>query len=99
MQPARIAVRVSRSLGVDLTDGDSLDAALAHADAVVDTTNCTATGRDEAVAYFVPVYRRPPSTSGSPGRYSLAPPSTEHLGPGHGCHRLLSRDGVLLREL
>ncbi len=45
-------VRISRSLGVDLTNGDGLDAALTHADAVVDTTNCTATGRDEAVAYF-----------------------------------------------
>ncbi|MDM4784235.1 NAD(P)H-binding protein [Micromonospora sp. b486] len=45
-------VRISRSLGLDLTNGDGLDAALTQADAVVDTTNCTAIGRDEAVAYF-----------------------------------------------
>ncbi|MEU7020801.1 NAD(P)H-binding protein [Streptomyces sp. NPDC046203] len=45
-------VRVSRSLGVDLTTGEGLDAALAGVDAVVDATNCTATDRDEAVAYF-----------------------------------------------
>lgn len=46
------AVRISRSLGVDLTDGDSLDAALTHVDAVIDATNHAAAGRDEAVAYF-----------------------------------------------
>ncbi|MFF0310529.1 SDR family oxidoreductase [Streptosporangium sp. NPDC004379] len=45
-------VRVSRSLGVDLTTGEGLDAALAGVDAVVDATNSTATDRDEAVAYF-----------------------------------------------
>ncbi|GGP84792.1 SDR family oxidoreductase [Streptosporangium pseudovulgare] len=45
-------IRVSRSLGVDLTTGDGLDAALAGVEAVVDATNCTATDRDEAVAYF-----------------------------------------------
>ncbi len=37
---------------MDLTNGDGLDAALTHAVAVVETTNCTGTGRDEAVAYF-----------------------------------------------
>ncbi|GAA3429931.1 NAD(P)H-binding protein [Streptosporangium nondiastaticum] len=45
-------IRVSRSLGVDLTTGDGLDAALTGVEAVVDATNCTATDRDEAVAYF-----------------------------------------------
>ncbi|MGV9328314.1 SDR family oxidoreductase [Streptosporangium sandarakinum] len=45
-------IRISRSLGVDLTTGDGLDAALTGAEAVVDATNCTATDRDEAVAYF-----------------------------------------------
>ncbi len=45
-------VRVSRSLGVDLSTGDGLDAALTGAEAVVDTTNSAATDRDEAVAYF-----------------------------------------------
>ncbi|MGJ3561841.1 SDR family oxidoreductase [Streptomyces sp. INA 01156] len=45
-------VRISRSLGVDLTTGDGLDAALTGVEAVVDATNCTATDRDEAVAYF-----------------------------------------------
>lgn len=37
---------------MDLATGDGLDAALAGVEAVVDTTNCTATDRDEAVAYF-----------------------------------------------
>jgi uncharacterized protein YbjT (DUF2867 family) len=45
-------VRISRSLGVDLTTGAGLDEALAGVEAVIDTTNCTATDRDEAVAYF-----------------------------------------------
>ncbi|WP_172385245.1 SDR family oxidoreductase [Streptomyces sp. MNP-20] len=45
-------VRVSRSLGVDLTTGEGLDAALAGVDAVVDTTNCTAADPAETVAYF-----------------------------------------------
>ncbi|MEU9608325.1 SDR family oxidoreductase [Streptomyces sp. NPDC048057] len=45
-------VRISRSLGVDLTTGAGLDDALAGVAAVVDATNSTATDRDEAVAYF-----------------------------------------------
>ncbi|MEU5977754.1 SDR family oxidoreductase [Streptomyces sp. NPDC047315] len=45
-------VRISRSLGVDLTTGAGLDDALAGVAAVVDATNCAATDRDEAVAYF-----------------------------------------------
>ncbi|MEU6157894.1 NAD(P)H-binding protein [Streptomyces sp. NPDC047130] len=45
-------VRVSRSLGVDLTTGEGLDAALEGVEAVVDATNGTATDREEAVAYF-----------------------------------------------
>ncbi|MFI7213933.1 SDR family oxidoreductase [Micromonospora maritima] len=45
-------VRISRSLGVDLTDGYGLDAALTGVDAVIDASNCPATDRDEAVAYF-----------------------------------------------
>ena len=45
-------VGISRSVGVDLLTGDGLDDALAHVDAVVDTTNSPATDRDEAVAYF-----------------------------------------------
>ncbi|MFF0574830.1 SDR family oxidoreductase [Streptosporangium saharense] len=45
-------VRVSRSLGVDLTTGEGLDAALAGVDAVVDATNAGPGDRDETVAYF-----------------------------------------------
>lgn len=45
-------VRISRSLGVDLTTGAGLDAALAGVDAVVDTTNFGGTDRAEAVAHF-----------------------------------------------
>lgn len=46
------AVRVSRSLGVDLTTGAGLDDALAGVDAVVDATNHTGTERSETVAYL-----------------------------------------------
>lgn len=45
-------VRISRSLGVDLSTGDGLDEALAGVEAVVDTTNVLAGERSEAVAYF-----------------------------------------------
>jgi uncharacterized protein YbjT (DUF2867 family) len=45
-------VRISRSLGVDLTTGAGLDEALAGVEAVIDATNGPATDRDEAVAYF-----------------------------------------------
>lgn len=45
-------VRISRSLGVDLTTGEGLDAALAGVEAVVDTTNSTAADHDEVVAYL-----------------------------------------------
>lgn len=50
-------VRISRSLGVDLLTGEGLDAALAGVDAVVDTTNCTATDPEETVAFFGTVTR------------------------------------------
>ncbi|MER5479577.1 NAD(P)H-binding protein [Streptomyces sp. NPDC002734] len=45
-------VRISRSLGVDLTTGEGLDAALTGVEAVVDATNGPAADRDEAVAFF-----------------------------------------------
>jgi uncharacterized protein YbjT (DUF2867 family) len=45
-------VRISRSLGVDLTTGDGLDEALAGVQAVVDASNGPATDRAETVAYF-----------------------------------------------
>nr|WP_159945063.1 MULTISPECIES: NAD(P)H-binding protein [unclassified Nocardiopsis] len=45
-------VRVSRSLGVDLTTGQGLDDALTGVEAVVDAVNHTGTDRAEAVAYF-----------------------------------------------
>ncbi|MFI6284400.1 SDR family oxidoreductase [Streptomyces sp. NPDC051018] len=51
-QAGHHVVRISRSLGVDLTTGDGLAPALTGVDAVVDATNCTATDRDEAVTYF-----------------------------------------------
>ncbi|MEU1199889.1 NAD(P)H-binding protein [Streptomyces sp. NPDC005813] len=50
-------VRISRSLGVDLTTGDGLDAALRGVDAVVDATSHEATDRDEAVAFFATTTR------------------------------------------
>lgn len=45
-------VRISRSLGVDLSTGEGLDAALVGVEVVVDTTNFAAVDRDEAVARF-----------------------------------------------
>ncbi|MFF5264503.1 SDR family oxidoreductase [Actinomadura viridis] len=45
-------VRISRSLGVDVSTGDGLDAALTGVDAVIDVMNFTATDRDEAVECF-----------------------------------------------
>ncbi|OUC97795.1 SDR family oxidoreductase [Streptosporangium minutum] len=45
-------VRVSRSLGVDLTTGDGLDDALAGVEAVVDATNGPVTDRAGTVAYL-----------------------------------------------
>lgn len=45
-------VRISRSLGVDLSTGDGLDQALAGVEAIVDVTNGPAIDRAETVAYF-----------------------------------------------
>ncbi|WAL63864.1 NAD(P)H-binding protein [Amycolatopsis cynarae] len=45
-------VRISRSLGVDLSTGDGVDDALTGVEAVIDATSSTATDRDEAVAQF-----------------------------------------------
>ena len=46
------AVRLSRSLGVDLATGAGLDTALTGVEAVVDVTNYPAGSADEAVASF-----------------------------------------------
>jgi uncharacterized protein YbjT (DUF2867 family) len=45
-------VRISRSLGVDLTTGDGLDAALEGVDSVVDAISAPPVSRDETLAYF-----------------------------------------------
>ncbi|MFB9238735.1 SDR family oxidoreductase [Plantactinospora siamensis] len=45
-------VRISRSLGVDLTTGEGLAAALTGVDAVIDATNAAAADREEALSYF-----------------------------------------------
>lgn len=45
-------VRISRSLGVDLTTGDGLDDALVGVEAVVDATNGPAVDPAETAAYF-----------------------------------------------
>jgi uncharacterized protein YbjT (DUF2867 family) len=72
-------IRISRSLGVDLTTGEGLDAALDGVDAVVDAISAELTDRDEAVAYF-----------GSTTRNLLA--AEERAGVGH--HVLLSIVGI-----
>lgn len=46
------AVRISRSLGVDLLSGDGLDAALAGVDAVIDTVSSPPVSAAETVTYF-----------------------------------------------
>lgn len=50
-------VRISRSLGVDLTTGDGLEAALKGVEAVVDMTGTESIDRDEAVAFFATTTR------------------------------------------
>jgi uncharacterized protein YbjT (DUF2867 family) len=45
-------VRISRSLGVDLTTGDGLDAALAGVDAVIDAVSSPPVSAGETIAYF-----------------------------------------------
>lgn len=45
-------VRMSRSLGVDLSTGEGLDVALAGVEAVVDATNSTVADPEESVRYF-----------------------------------------------
>jgi uncharacterized protein YbjT (DUF2867 family) len=45
-------VRISRSLGVDLSTGEGLDAALAGVEAVVDATNAPPGDREASVAFF-----------------------------------------------
>jgi uncharacterized protein YbjT (DUF2867 family) len=78
-QAGHEVVRISRSLGVDLTTGDGLDAALAGAGAVIDATSYEAADRDDAVAYF-----------GTATRNLLA--AEERAGARH--HVLLSIAGV-----
>jgi uncharacterized protein YbjT (DUF2867 family) len=46
------AVRISRSLGVDLITGDGVDAAFDGVDAVVDAISAPPINRDETLAYF-----------------------------------------------
>jgi uncharacterized protein YbjT (DUF2867 family) len=46
------AIRISRSVGVDLTTGDGLDAALEGVDAVVDAVSAPPMDRDQTAAYF-----------------------------------------------
>lgn len=46
------AVRISRSLGVDVYTGTGLDAALENVDAVVDSSNTSSTDRAEVLDFF-----------------------------------------------
>ena len=73
------AVRISRSLGVDLTTGEGLDAALHGVDAVIDAISAELTDRDETLAYF-----------GTTTRHLLA--AEERAGVRH--HVLLSIVGI-----
>ncbi|GAB3999322.1 NAD(P)H-binding protein [Glycomyces albus] len=72
-------VRISRSLGVDLSTGEGLDRALTGVEAVVDATNAPAGDRDGAAAYF-----------GATTRNLLE--AEAHAGIGH--HVLLSIVGI-----
>lgn len=51
-QAGHEVVRISRSLGVDLSTGEGLDAALAGVEAVVDASSGPSFGVEETVAYF-----------------------------------------------
>jgi uncharacterized protein YbjT (DUF2867 family) len=51
------AIRISRSLRVDLTTGDGLDVALEGVDAVVDAISAPPTNPDETLAYFASTTR------------------------------------------
>jgi uncharacterized protein YbjT (DUF2867 family) len=51
-------VVLARSRGVDLRTGHGLDAALAGADAVIDVSNVTTTGRRRATGFFTAVTER-----------------------------------------
>lgn len=51
------AVRISRSLGVDVTDPESLDRVMHGVDAVIDVTNSTSTDQDEVVGFFTTATR------------------------------------------
>jgi uncharacterized protein YbjT (DUF2867 family) len=72
-------VPISRSLGVDLTTGEGLDAALAGVDAVIDATNAPGADAESTVAYF-----------GTTTSYLLA--AEQRAGVGH--HVLLSIVGI-----
>ena len=78
-QAGHDVVRISRSLGVDLTTGAGLDNALAGVGAVVDVTNAPASDRDATVAYL-----------GATTQNLLA--AEERAGVGH--HVLLSIVGI-----
>ncbi|WP_371786333.1 SDR family oxidoreductase [Streptosporangium subroseum] len=78
-QAGHEVVRISRSLGVDLSTGDGLDAALIGVEAVIDATSYTAADRDDVVAYL-----------GTTTRHLLA--AGERAGVRH--HVLLSIVGV-----
>ena len=56
-QAGHEAVRISRSLGVDLITGDGLVAALTRGGALVGPTRYEAADRDDAVAYFGTITR------------------------------------------
>ncbi|WP_369989469.1 SDR family oxidoreductase [Streptosporangium sp. 'caverna'] len=56
-QAGHEVVRISRSLGVDLSTGDGLDAALTGVEAVIDATSHAAADRDDTVAYFAATTR------------------------------------------
>ena len=73
------AIRISRSLGVDLTTGEGLDGVLDGVDAVVDAISAPPISRDETLAYF-----------GTTTRNLLA--AEERAGVGH--HVLLSIVGI-----
>ncbi|MCZ7416165.1 MULTISPECIES: SDR family oxidoreductase [unclassified Streptomyces] len=76
-------VRVSRSIGVDLTSGEGLDEALAGVEVVLDVTNAPAGERKETVDYF-----------GTTTRNLLA--AAERAGVRH--HVLLSIVGIQRNE-
>ena len=84
-------MRISRSLGVDLTTGVGLDHAVTGVDAVIDTTNSTVADAEGSIRHFADHDRQPARRRATGGR----PPPRTAL---HRRRRPCPRECALRRE-